>query len=385
MFDFTIPRADFLAAVERVEKIAPPKATIPVLSHVLIDLAEDGTLHVTATDLQRRGIATSRAETQEGHGATCVLCANLATTLKRQIGDVVTVSVGEREAVIKCGRSKVKMPTLPAHDFPDIRKEAVGGSAMRMTGPELDRMISACAFAMSKDQSRFQLRGVFWTAEGDKLTAVGTDGSKLATISMPMPEGTHDVPASILPDTLVLALAPFTKAQVVDVTIGDGFAEFVADGFSLTSRLVDASYPDFRRVIPAEGSFKVRTDREALIASIRRVETFAGGGEREIALVFTPDNLRLVAASSSTGEAEDEIEVDGNASLTIGFKSEVLVSSLSSLDCTEIEIALNDQSAPAVLFDPEDDSRLVVVMPYRLGSATMQAVNSGAVQMKEAA
>ena len=385
MFDFTIPRTDFLTAVERVEKITPSKATVPILSHVLLSLAEDGTLHVTATDLQRKGVATTRVDGQTGFGAVCVSMAHLATTLKRVSAETVTFSVGEREALFKCGRSKIKMPTLPAHDFPDIRKEAIGASALRMTGPDLGRIISACAFAMEKSEIRFHLKGIFWMAEGDKLTAVGTDGHKLATISVPMPEGTHDMLPSILPDTLVMALAPFTKASMVDISFGDGFVEFVGDGYALTSRLVDATYPDFRRVVPTDQPLLVRADREALIASILRVETFAGGGEREIAFIVTPDTLRLVAASASTGEAEDEMEVDGDADMLIGFKSDVILSSLQSLDCDAVEIKLRDGSSPAVLTDPADDSRLVVVMPYRLGTATMQAVNAGTPAMKEAA
>lgn len=385
MFDFTISRADFLAAVERIEKLSPPKATVPVLSHCLIALGEDGTLTVTATDLQRKGVATTRAEIQSGHGAVCVSTVHLATTLKRVSADSVVFTVDDREALLKCGRSKIKMPTLPADDFPDIRKEAIGGSAMRMTGPDLERIVSACAFAMDKNEIRHHLKGVFLTPDGDKLTAVATDGHKLALISQPMPEGTHDLPPSILPDALIVALAPFTKSQTVDVTISENFAEFAMDGYSLTSRLVDATYPDFRRVVPTDQPLVVRADREALIASIRRVETFAGGGEREIAFIVTPDTLRLVAASAATGEAEDEMEVDGDADMLIGFKSDVILLSLQSLDCDEVEIKLRDGSSPGVLIDPNDDSRLVVVMPYRLGAATMQAVNRGAPSMMEAA
>lgn len=385
MFDFTIPRTDFLTAVERVEKLSPPKATVPILSHVLLSLAEDGTLDVTTTDLQRKGIATTRVESQTGHGAVCVSTAHLATTLKRVSAETVTFSVGEREALFKCGRSKIKMPTLRADDFPDIRDPSFDGSALRMSGSDLGRIISACAFAMATNEVQYNLKGIFWTVEGDKLTAVGTEGHKLAAISIPMPEGTHDMPSCILPDDTVHRLTPFTKCQTVDVTVGKNLIEFESDGYSLTSVLVDGNYPEFRRIIPTNQPYSVRVDREALIASIRRVETFAGGGEREIAMIFTPDTLRLVTASADSGEAEDAMEVDGDADMLIGFKSDMILSSLSSLDCGEVEIRLRDTASPAVFADPSDDDRAVVVGAFRLGHATMQAVKAGAPAMKEAA
>lgn len=384
--DFTISRSAFASAVEKVEKIVLSRATVAILAHLRIELGKDGSLSVTATDLQRKATAVTSVDDQKGHGVTTVSASLLAAVLKRGNGDSVSVSISDKEMLVKIGKSRSKMPVLPATDFPDIVADGIAPIAsFRVTGQEIARLTSACAFAMTKDETRYYLKGLFWGIEDDKLTCVGTDGSRLALIQMTAPEDAADMPGIILPDALIASLSVVHGEPSVRVEVSEGFIIFTTDAFSIASRLVDGSFPQFRRVIPGDRVDRASVDREALIGSIRRVETFAGGNEREMALVFAGDTLRIVAASSATGEASDEIEIDGGFDLTIGFNGEKLASALASMDGASVILDLGDATAPLVIRDGDDETRLVVVMPYRIGAATKAAVDGSAPVMAEAA
>lgn len=352
-------RSELLRLLGPVTKVVEGRNTIPVLGNVLItvtpsdDGITDGSVSITGTDLDIRITATGTAKVAEG-GTVTVPASTLGDIVRKfPAGADIAVSTESNNLIVKSGRSRFKLPTLPAEDFPDITV----GEFSATFDVDLAALFKPVAFAISTEETRFYLNGVYLHTVGGKLRAVATDGHRLARhdgVEAP------DFPGVIVPRKTV-GLVP---AGVVSVSVSSTKVRFATNGLEVVSKVVDGTFPDYQRVIPS-GNDKVATvDRAALFSAADRVSTISSERGRSVKLSFAAGSVALSTRSDS-GEASDELAVEYESEpLDVGFNASYLRDVLGTFQDEQVQMKLNDSASPAVI--TAGGPLLAVLMPMRI-------------------
>lgn len=371
--DFSISRDAFRPLVEQVRKVVEKKNTIPILGNVRIEAAEDGRLTLTGTDLDIWATATSAPACAHVHtpGGITVPAGLLFDILRKATGEVRFADTGEGRVTIGAGRSKFTLHALPVSDFPDM--SASEASARFTLPPEaLTRIADCCSFAISTEETRYYLNGIYLHPHEGALVAVATDGHRLSRLAMAR-EGLPDFAGIIVPRKMVGLFAMMAEAakagEPVQVAIDPSRIILEAGAVRLASKLIDGTYPDYQRVIPKANPIAADVPREALGDALERVTTISSERGRGVSFAFSAETLRLSIADPEAGSAEDEIAVGcpEKTALTIGFNGRYCRDALGTFTGERVTMAMADPGAPAVLTDPSDEDRLVVLMPMRVG------------------
>ena len=369
---FTLARNDLAAAMAEAVKIVPRNGTIPIVGNVLLAKTGDA-CRIEATDLDLTVRAVIEAD---GADAAFTVDAGRLNDIVRKLPDGAEIAIGlaaeEKHATFKCGRSRFSLLVLPARDFPE---GSAADAACRFTisGKALAAMIAGTGFAVAVKDTRYYLDGLYLhrtTVHGaDRLTAVATDGHRLALARMPLPDGAADMPAVIVPRITVATMARLAEAAgEIAVAVSDRRIEFSAGNLEFASKLIDGTYPDYMRVVPQGNDKHALADRAALAAAADRVATIATERGRALRLSFEPASvIRLSAKNADTGEAEDEVpaEYDGDG-LDIGFNARYLAEALARITGDKVDIALADPGSPTLFTAPGNDDHLIVLMPMRV-------------------
>jgi DNA polymerase-3 subunit beta len=368
-----IERGELLKALSHVTSVVERRTTIPILSNVLIIAGANG-LELKATDLEREVIEDATADVSE-QGAITVP-AHMIHDIARKLPDGAQVSLSrepERERVIvRSGQSQFTLPALPADDFPDL---AAGAMTHTFTMPayDLKRLIDKTRFAISTEETRYYLNGIFFhaidTADGPMLRAVATDGHRLAHVEVPEPEGAHGMPSVIVPRKTVQELFRLLDDGTGDVTVEVSPAKirFQIGNIRLTSKLIDAQFPDYARVIPQSNDKELRISNAEFMAAVDRVSTISSERGRAVKLNISNEKLVLSVNNPEGGSATEELGTtySGDA-LEIGFNARYLLDIANQLESDTAMFKLADPSAPAIVFDGEDERALYVLMPMRV-------------------
>jgi DNA polymerase-3 subunit beta len=271
-------------------------------------------------------------------------------------------------ATLRAGRSRFSLPTLDVADFPDL---SVGEMPISFDLPAatLAAMLEAVSFAISSDETRYYLNGVYLHPVGDRLVAVATDGHRLARCSCPLPAGAEAMMPLLLPRKTCAELGRSMKGGTsahleasnskIRVGLGDR---------RLTSKLIDGTFPDYDRVIPTASTVTVTAGRASLAEALGRVRTVADGKNRAVRCAAAGSELAL-SIVQETGQGEDVVAVEADGEIVIGISADYLETALSSLPGDRVTIAMTDAGSPAVLRpveSPDDPLRLVVIMPMRV-------------------
>jgi DNA polymerase III subunit beta len=369
----TVERAALLKALGHVHRVVERRNTIPILSNVLLR-ADEGALRLKATDLDIEVTETIPAEISEA-GSTTVP-AYVIYDIVRKLSDGAQVSLemtGETgQMQIRSGRSRFMLQALPESDFPDL---AAGDLPHRfeLPAPDLKRLIEKTQFAISTEETRYYLNGIFLHAievsGTTMLRAVATDGHRLARVEIPAPAGSEGMPGIIIPRKAVAEIVKLVEdgSETIRIELSSAKVRLTFDGVVLTSKLIDGTFPDYQRVIPSGNDKLLTVERGEFAKAVDRVSTISSERGRAVKLALNEGRLTLSVNNPDSGSATEEIEVDYDSSpIDIGFNARYLLDITAQLDGDTALFKLADPGSPTVVQDREGASALYVLMPMRV-------------------
>ena len=368
LMKLTIDRMSLLRPLGHVQSVVERRNTIPILANVVLR-AEDGQLSLTATDMDM-DIATEVGCAVATSGTT-TMSAHMLYDIARKLPDgaEVELTVADGHANISAGRSSFRLPTLPVEDFPAISSSDLPVN-FTLTAADLRDLIDATRFAISTEETRYYLNGIYLhKAEDGNLCAVATDGHRLALTCQALPSGASQMPSVILPRKAVGELRKLLDDYDGDVSVGlsETRAEFGFGAVRLTSKLIDGTFPDYTRVIPAGNDRIMQVDAASFSAAVDRVSTISSEKSRSVKMGLKPGVLTLSASNTDASSATEELEVtyDG-PEMDIGFNARYLLDIAGQVNNDIVEFALADQGSPSLVRAPGDDASLFVLMPMRV-------------------
>jgi len=369
----TVERAALLRSLGHVHRVVERRNTIPILSNVLLR-AEDNGLRLKATDLDIEVTETIAADVTQG-GSTTVP-AHVIYDIVRKLPDGAQVSLetsGDTgQMQIRSSRSRFMLQALPESDFPDL---AAGDLPHRfvLAAGDLKRLIDKTQFAISTEETRYYLNGIFFhTIESNGalvLRAVATDGHRLARVEMPAPSGSEGIPGVIVPRKAVAEIQKLVEDgdQSVQVELSSAKVRLTFGEVVLTSKLIDGTFPDYQRVIPTGNDKHLIVDREQFARAVDRVSTISSERGRAVKLALNEGKLTLSVNNPDSGSATEEIEADYDATpLDIGFNARYLLDITGQLDGDTALFKLADPGSPTLVQDREGAPALYVLMPMRV-------------------
>ena len=364
----TIERATLLKSLSHVQSVVERRNTIPILSNVLLDAREDGSLRLMATDLDLQVDETVSANVSQS-GATTV-SAHTFFDIVRKLpeGSQVELSAADGKMQVVAGRARFNLSTLPRDDFPVIAEGELP-HRFEMPAATLRQIIDKTKFAISSEETRYYLMGIFLHIADDQLKAAATDGHRLARVTVAKPDGADGMPDVIVPKKCVLELRKLLDEVEgsVEVSLSSSKIRFAAGHAVLTSKLIDGSFPDYNRVIPTANDKLLKLDPASFRAGVDRVATIASEKTRAVKISLDRDRVTLSVTSPENGLATEELAADYSAdSLEIGFNARYLLDILSEIDGDTVEVHLADAAAPTLLRENDKSNALYVLMPMRV-------------------
>ncbi|MFA7439523.1 MAG: DNA polymerase III subunit beta [Sphingomonadaceae bacterium] len=364
-----VERANVLKALGHVQSVVERRNTIPILSNVLLSAEGDG-LKLMATDLDLQVVEEVPANVETA-GATTVSAHTLYDII-RKIPDGAQVTLdasGPRMSVV-AGRARFQLQTLPREDFPVIGESELPVN-FSMPAETLRTLIDKTRFAISTEETRYYLNGIFLHAPAGQQTlrAVATDGHRLARYELPLPAGAADMPDIIIPRKCVAEVRKLLDERDEDIGISLSAARirFQIGGAVLTSKLIDGTFPDYSRVIPTGNDRILKIDPATLAEGVDRVTAIASEKTRAVKLSLDQDRVTLSVTSPENGTASEDIPADYAAgALDVGFNSRYLLDILQQIDSDEVEVHLADAVAPTLIREVSQAEALYVLMPMRV-------------------
>ena len=366
---FSMTREALLTPLNLITGVVERRQTMAILANVLI-IVEGNELSITGTDLEVELIGRmTLPQDAQANGSTTVSARKLATICKSlPAGCDIEFSLHEQQLIIRAGRSKFTLATLPFTDFPTIEANVDQQQAFTLPQVSLKRLIHHTSFAMAQQDVRYYLNGMLWEVSDGQLRLVAIDGHRLAMATLQAPLANQQARV-ILPYKGVMELVKLLTddEEPVEIAIAQNYIQATTTSFTFTSKLVDGKFPDYQQVIPAHSSKQVIAPRQALHEALSRVAILANEQARGVRLLLANDCATITANNPEQEEAEEVVTIRYHGqSLEIGFNVNYLLDALSALEGEEIKISLADGDSSAVLEEVEDSDSLYVVMPMKL-------------------
>ena len=368
----TIERATLLRCLSHVQSVVERRNTIPILSNVLIEAEGDNSLKVMATDLDLQVVEHMDASVESAGSIT--VSAHLLFDIARKLpdGSQVSLEAAENRMAIKAGRSRFSLPTLPRDDFPVI-VEGDLPTSFELPAKTLAELIDRTRFAISTEETRYYLNGVYMhvaqTEDGPSLRCVATDGHRLARIDAPLPDGAAEMPGVIVPRKTVAELRKLLDDDEADiaVSVSETKVRFATPDITLTSKVIDGTFPDYSRVIPVGNARKLEVDAADFARAVDRVATVSSERSRAVKLALEADKLVLSVNAPDAGAADEELIVAyDDDPLEIGFNAKYLQEIASQVDRDNAVFMFNGSGDAALIREGSDQSAVYVVMPMRV-------------------
>ena len=369
----SIERATLLKALAQAQSVVERRNTIPILANVLIE-AEGNTVSFRATDLDIEVVDRAPAMVERS-GATTVSAVMLHEII-RKLPDGSLVALTEDAAsgrlTIAAGRSTFSLATLPKEDFP-VMATSEYSSNFSAPAPVLRRLFDKAKFAISTEETRYYLNGVYMHVStgdvGPVLRCVATDGHRLARIDAPLPEGAQGMPGVIVPRKTVNELKKLLEDDdaAIAVSVSETKVRFATPAITLTSKVIDGTFPDYTRVIPTGNTRRLEVDASEFAKAVDRVATVSSERSRAVKLALDEDRLILSVNAPDSGAAEEELAVAyGDERLEIGFNAKYLLEIASQVDRENAVFLFNSSGDPTLMREGNDMSAVYVVMPMRV-------------------
>lgn len=370
---FSIERNTLLKAVSHAQSVVERRNTIPILGNVLIE-AEGDEVSFRATDLDIEVVDQAPAKVERA-GATTVPAVTLHEIVRKlPDGALVTLTDDGASSSVKveAGRSNFTLQTLPREDFPVMTSTEYSAN-FTAPAPVLRRLFDKSKFAISTEETRYYLNGVYMhVADGDggqMLRCVATDGHRLARIDADLPEGAEGMPGVIVPRKTVNELRKLLEDDEakIAVSVSDTKIRFATPEITLTSKVIDGTFPDYTRVIPTANARRLEVDASEFAKAVDRVSTVSSERSRAVKLALDEDRLILSVNAPDSGAAVEELAVAyGDEHLEIGFNAKYLLEIASQVDRENAVFLFNSAGDPTLMREGNDQSAVYVVMPMRV-------------------
>ena len=370
---FIIERARLLPSLAHIQSVVERRNTIPILSNVLLKAA-DGALALSATDMDLEIVESVPAEVSRP-GATTAPAHTLYDIVRKLPDDShieFETNPENGSLAVRAGRSNFRLGCLPTEDFPQMAGTAMPVS-FTLGAADLRTVIDRARFAISTEETRYYLNGIYLHAakSGDVpvLRAVATDGHRLARVEMPLPVGAAEMPGVIIPRKTVAEVRKLLEdvTAPIAISLSDTKLRFAFDSIVLTSKLIDGTFPDYERVIPAGNDKVLEVNPRQFASAVDRVATIATEKTRAVKLSIDRGALTVSASSPESGSANEELEVHYDATpLEIGFNSRYLLDITQQIEGDGCRLTIADAASPTVIRDTADASALYVLMPMRV-------------------
>lgn len=370
---FTIDRSALLRALGHVQSVVERRNTIPILSNVLMK-ADGDSLSLATTDMDLEINESVAAKVEKPGSITAPAHTFHDIVRKLPEGESVEIEVNDsgNNMEVRSARSKFRLSCLPVADFPAI---GVGDLPVEfsISAPDLRDIIDRTKFAMSTEESRYYLNGLYLHASEkdgvEVLRAVATDGHRLALFDMPLPDSAGDMPAVIVPRKTVGEIRKLIEdaADTVEISLSESKIRFAFDHIVVTSKLIDGTFPDYKRVIPEGNDKLVEVDPKVFSGAIDRVSTISDGKSRAVKINLNGKAMTLSANSQEAGSATEDIEVKSDApDIEIGFNARYLLDITSLISGAGCQLLMADSNKATIIQDTSDQSSLYVLMPLRV-------------------
>lgn len=359
-----VAREPFLRALQLLQNIVEPRQTLPILANLLIE-ARNGGLLVSATDLEVGARITVPATVERPGGIT--LGARKLLELVRELpAQPISLTLLENGWVqLVCGAAAFRLVGLAAEEYPPLEFDSAEGW-LTVDGGRFRVMLARTSYAMSQDESRPFLNGIYLVVKQRELRVVATDGHRLAFSRL-----------EVSSDAEMSGIVPRKAVQEMSRVLGGGDDVGLAlrenqfflrtPGFVLASKLVEGQFPNYEQVLPKAHPRHLVVTREPLIAALRRVSVVADDRTRPVRLIAGPDTLRLTASSQELGDAEEVLPAEfAGEELTIGFNARYFLEALTPMDVERVVLELKDPLSPGVLRGATEEGHVCVIMPMRI-------------------
>ncbi len=362
----TVEREKLLAPLQAVIGVVERRQTMPILANVLLAV-RDGRLLITATDLEVELVAATEVSVQQAGDIT--VPGRKLLDILRALPEKLAVALSAEgdKVVIKAGRSRFSLSTLPATDFPVI-EDINAQQKVRVVRKELRRLLDKTHFSMAQQDVRYYLNGMLMEIDGKALRAVATDGHRLAICETELPAKAAASQQVIVPRKGVLELQRILEGEgEVELAIGTNHVRAQIGDIRFTSKLIDGRFPEYGRVIPPTPPHAVKADRDVLRQALQRTAILSNEKYRGIRITLRTNVMTVQAHNPEQEEAEEEIEVNyAGADLEVGFNVNYLLDALSAIDGAEVEVGLTDGNSSCLIRSPGSAAARYVVMPMRL-------------------
>ncbi len=367
---FTILKSKFLSALQDIVNVVPSKTTLPVLSHLLLEV-DDSKLKLAATDLDISIVTTIPANVVKKGGIT-IPAKTLTDIIRESPETQIEINTTENRMELKIDQGIYKLPGLPVDEFPKLPTVNLS-KEIKISGSDLCRMIRKTIFAISTDETRPALNGVLWHTKGENMQMVATDGHRLAKFSRVNKKlkGLHE--DVIVPPKILNLLLRLIGDQ--DKEIGVIFEEknliFDLGDTILSTRLIEGPYPNFEQVIPKDNDKKLIVDKELLASTVRRVSILSNMLTHQVKFSIKKDSLELSSANFDIGgEAKEKIPCEyKNDEMDIGYNALYIQDVLKQTDGDEVVFEFSSPVSAGVVYSTqkkEDEEYLCLIMPLRL-------------------
>jgi DNA polymerase-3 subunit beta len=362
---FSAARDVLLKPLQAVIGVVERRQTMPILSNVLL-VAKGNELAVTATDLEVELVAQTEVSV-EADGEITVSGRKLLDICRAlPDGSDIDISVTGEKVVVRSGRSKFSLATLPAAEFPTV-EDIKAGQTVGVEQAVLGRLIEKTHFSMAQQDVRYYLNGMLLETGGKFLRAVATDGHRLALSEVEL-DGSLDEQQVIVPRKGVLELQRLMTGEgSLDLELGPNHVRIQLDGIRFTSKLIDGRFPEYERVIPKESSNELTADREAFRGALQRTAILSNEKYRGIRLIIRDSGVVMQAHNPEQEEAEEELEVTySGEDIEIGFNVNYLLDALGAVDGDDVTLSVLDGNSSCLIRQPGRNDCKFVVMPMRL-------------------
>jgi DNA polymerase-3 subunit beta len=360
----SVSKEKLLEGLQTVQNVVSTRTTLPILSNVLLEAA-DGQLRLTTTDLDV-GMRGAIEATVEKPGAATLPARRLFSIVRELPSAEIILEVDSKSvASIRCGPSYFKILGLPQEEFPPLPKFE-DAKTFTLRQKDLKDGLRKTAYAISTDETRYVLNGILFSFKDNKLTLVATDGRRLALVDVELEfPRSHEVDL-ILPTKAVTELSRLVSEEGdIKMSVSENQVAFEVDGTLLVSKLIEGNYPNYRQVIPPEAKERIILERESFLNTVHRVSLLSSEKSNSVKLVFSKNNIDIIANTPEVGEARESLPVNYKGrEFSVAFNPEFLMAPLRNLPNDEVFLDLIDEMSPGVI--KVQSPFLYVLMPMRI-------------------
>ena len=356
---------EFVNHLNNVIGVVDRKQTMPILGHILVT-GNSGEITVTATDLEVQISSVFKANISDDFSIT--LPGRKLFDILRSLGNTeVELSASNETVTLKTDKSKFSLQQLPANEFP-LFDNNESEQSFTMAQADLSSVFNKTQFAMAQQDVRFYLNGLLLEISPESINVVGTDGHRLAKTNLGIDKKNINEQSCIVPRKAIQELTrSLSDDKDCKISLLDNQASFTYSSVTLTTKLIDGTFPDYNRVIPNETTTNILLDSKLLKPALQRVSILANEKFKGVRIDIDDNRITISSENPEQEQAVEDLDIDStNTKLSIGFNVSYLIDAVNACSGELVTLGVNDESTSALITDPSDPNTKYVVMPMRL-------------------